>query len=67
MVYLNKVFVDLAVGAPYNEGAVYIFLGCAEGIKSSPSQVLWSPNPVNMFGVSISRGSDIDNNGYFGN
>uniref|UniRef100_A0A182ME73 Integrin alpha second immunoglobulin-like domain-containing protein n=1 Tax=Anopheles culicifacies TaxID=139723 RepID=A0A182ME73_9DIPT len=61
---------DLAVGAPFEgNGAVYIFLGSADGLQSKPSQRLTPPpnellTPQPMFGFALSRGSDIDANGY---
>lgn len=66
---------DIAIGAPFeNDGAVYIFHGrqLFEGKLEStrPSQKLTpSKNDVTtpknfMFGHSISRGVDLDNNGY---
>ncbi|KFB36449.1 AGAP004303-PA-like protein [Anopheles sinensis] len=61
---------DIAIGAPFEEnGAVYVFLGTADGLQSKPSQRLTPPanellTPQPMFGHAISRGSDIDANGY---
>ena len=63
---------DLAVGAPYEaggSGAVYIYRGSATGLLTTASQKLVakdvSPN-LKGFGISISRGTDIDGNGYAG-
>ncbi|XP_035895346.1 integrin alpha-PS3-like [Anopheles stephensi] len=61
---------DIAVGAPYEgNGAVYIFLGSPDGLQAKPSQKLTPPpnellSPQPMFGFALSRGSDIDANGY---
>uniref|UniRef100_A0A182NA97 Uncharacterized protein n=1 Tax=Anopheles dirus TaxID=7168 RepID=A0A182NA97_9DIPT len=61
---------DIAVGAPFEDnGAVYIFLGSVNGLQSKPSQRLTAPpnellSPQSMFGFALSRGSDIDSNGY---
>ncbi|XP_061500980.1 integrin alpha-PS3 [Anopheles gambiae] len=61
---------DIAVGAPFEgNGAVYIFLGSVDGLQSKPSQRLTAPanellSPQPMFGFALSRGSDIDANGY---
>ncbi|XP_049542746.1 integrin alpha-PS3-like [Anopheles darlingi] len=61
---------DMAVGAPHEDnGVVYIFLGSVEGIRKIPSQVIKAPSDIKaihqpMFGYSISRGVDIDGNGY---
>uniref|UniRef100_A0A182Q4F5 Integrin alpha second immunoglobulin-like domain-containing protein n=1 Tax=Anopheles farauti TaxID=69004 RepID=A0A182Q4F5_9DIPT len=61
---------DIAVGAPFEgSGAVYIFLGSVDGLQSKPSQRLTAPpnellSPQSMFGFALSRGSDIDSNGY---
>uniref|UniRef100_A0A182PIT2 Integrin alpha second immunoglobulin-like domain-containing protein n=1 Tax=Anopheles epiroticus TaxID=199890 RepID=A0A182PIT2_9DIPT len=63
---------DIAIGAPFEDnGAVYIFLGSANGVQSRPSQRLApslgiqppSTQPY-MFGHALSRGVDIDGNGY---
>uniref|UniRef100_A0A182SV92 Integrin alpha second immunoglobulin-like domain-containing protein n=1 Tax=Anopheles maculatus TaxID=74869 RepID=A0A182SV92_9DIPT len=64
---------DIAIGAPFeDDGAVYIFLGSANGIQTRPSQRLvpsstqlqkLSRQP-HMFGHALSRGVDIDGNGY---
>ncbi|XP_052863834.1 integrin alpha-PS3-like [Anopheles cruzii] len=62
---------DIAVGAPFEgNGVVYIFLGSVDGLQSKASQRLTAPTnelawPGNaMFGHAISRGTDIDRNGY---
>uniref|UniRef100_A0A182U096 Uncharacterized protein n=1 Tax=Anopheles melas TaxID=34690 RepID=A0A182U096_9DIPT len=64
---------DIAIGAPFEEaGAVYIFLGSANGVPSRPSQrlvpsaaLLRTPSrQPYMFGHALSRGIDIDGNGY---
>ncbi|XP_050072975.1 integrin alpha-PS3-like [Anopheles maculipalpis] len=64
---------DIAIGAPFEEdGTVYIFLGSANGVQSRPSQrlvpslsQLQKPSyQPHMFGHSLSRGVDIDGNGY---
>ncbi|KAJ6640903.1 Integrin alpha-PS3 [Pseudolycoriella hygida] len=63
---------DIAIGAPYEDnGAVYIYLGSANGIITKPSQKLSAPFNGNvapftphMFGHSLSKGSDIDQNNY---
>uniref|UniRef100_A0A182VY45 Integrin alpha second immunoglobulin-like domain-containing protein n=1 Tax=Anopheles minimus TaxID=112268 RepID=A0A182VY45_9DIPT len=61
---------DIAVGAPFEgNGAVYIFLGSVDGLQSKPSQRLTPPpnellSPQPMFGFALSRGSDIDGNGF---
>ncbi|XP_002040109.2 integrin alpha-PS5 [Drosophila sechellia] len=62
---------DLAVGAPFaGNGAVFIFLGSEHGLGDEPSQRLDAPSrepgPYGdyMFGHALSRGSDIDGNGF---
>ncbi|XP_039480877.1 integrin alpha-PS5 [Drosophila santomea] len=62
---------DLAVGAPFEgNGAVFIFLGSEHGLPDQPSQrldaPLREPGPygAHMFGHGLSRGSDIDGNGF---
>ncbi|XP_043645063.1 integrin alpha-PS5-like [Drosophila teissieri] len=62
---------DLAVAAPFEgNGAVFIFLGSQHGLPDQPSQRLDAPlrEPcpygAHMFGHGLSRGSDIDGNGF---
>ncbi|XP_058838521.1 integrin alpha-PS3 [Topomyia yanbarensis] len=63
---------DIAIGAPFEEnGAVYIYLGSPSGLRTKPSQKLvppenglMDPTTQPMFGHAISRGVDIDANGY---
>uniref|UniRef100_A0A0P4W2E3 Uncharacterized protein n=2 Tax=Scylla olivacea TaxID=85551 RepID=A0A0P4W2E3_SCYOL len=61
-------FEDIVVGAPFEgTGAVYIFLGSQSGLKDRWSQRLSPENFTPFlkgFGMSVSRGVDIDNNGY---
>lgn len=71
----NDGFKDLAVGAPFEgQGAVYIFSGGPDGLRSTPVQKIsnavpegeTAPAEQSMFGLSISRGVDIDGNVYNG-
>jgi len=62
---------DLAVGAPYEgQGAVYIFHGGPEGLRSEPSQRIYAGQlpstvqPLRTFGHTLSAGVDMDLNGY---
>lgn len=62
---------DIAISAPFEgNGVVYIHLGGPNGISSEPSQRIKAPPNVfeytkaPMFGHSISKGVDIDFNGY---
>ncbi len=62
---------DIAVSAPFeDDGVVYIFHGSANGLSTKPSQKLKAPQVdihkygSAMFGHGISRGVDIDNNGF---
>jgi len=67
-------FNDIAISAPFEgNGAVYIHLGSENGISQKPSQRLQAPselvNPYDQFATSwfghgVSRGVDIDHNGY---
>lgn len=66
-------YADLAVGAPYESGggAIYIYLGSADGIVKDPSQVIHPrdlPNEikdkVTTLGYSLYGGMDLDTNGY---
>lgn len=68
-------FKDLAVGAPFeNDGAVYIFSGSPDGLRIKETQRIANSAPndkandgeLSMFGMSISRGVDMDGNGYNG-
>jgi len=68
-----KYLLDLAVGAPYDgpkgKGAVYIFQGSFEGIRSKESQVCYAESigsHLSAFGYSLSGGNDLDQNGYPG-
>ncbi|CAG0915435.1 unnamed protein product, partial [Notodromas monacha] len=61
-------FDDLAVGAPYEDGvgAVYLYLGSRNGFRSSPQIIRASvlSDQLRGFGISISRGVDMDHNSY---
>lgn len=62
----------MAVGAPYEAGgagAVFIYRGYAGGVLTTYSQKIWARDiDLNLrgFGISISRGADVDKNGYAG-
>ncbi|KAH8348438.1 hypothetical protein KR084_007423 [Drosophila pseudotakahashii] len=62
---------DVAVGAPFaGNGSVFIYLGSEHGLREQPSQRLDAPAQqpskygAHMFGHGLSRGSDIDGNGF---
>lgn len=66
-------FNDLAISAPFEgNGAIYIYYGNAQGISQKPSQKIEAPSNIAqsmdkrsaMFGFSISRGVDTDDNGF---
>lgn len=63
---------DVAISAPYEQaGAVYIYLGNADGITEKYSQKIqpetFIPQTgIRGFGVSISKGVDVDGNSYNG-
>lgn len=64
-------FTDIAVGAPFaGNGSVFIYLGGEQGLRDQHSQRLDSPQNqaskygTHMFGHGLSRGSDIDANGF---
>ncbi|KAF2351324.1 Integrin alpha-2 [Trinorchestia longiramus] len=62
-------FLDVAIGAPYEDrGAIYIYLGSADGLVVEPSQIIRAsnlPGPTyDAFGYALSGGLDMDNNGY---
>jgi hypothetical protein len=61
---------DIAVGAPYEgNGVVYIYHGNVDGIKHKAAQVLQAEDidvRIKGFGISLSKGVDIDGNQYNG-
>ncbi|KAK3870179.1 hypothetical protein Pcinc_024566 [Petrolisthes cinctipes] len=62
-------FNDLAVGAPYEDGGgvVYIYRGSETGLVVAPSQTISASDmgsALRGFGSAISRGTDVDGNGY---
>ncbi|KAH8291423.1 hypothetical protein KR054_011554 [Drosophila jambulina] len=64
-------FNDVAVGAPFaGNGSVFIYLGSERGLRDKHSQQLDAPSQqaskygTHMFGHGLSRGSDIDGNGF---
>lgn len=67
-------FNDIAISAPFEgNGVVYIHLGGPDGVSAKPSQRIEAPSELpspyddvksSMFGHGISRGVDIDSNGY---
>ncbi|CAN7996380.1 unnamed protein product [Ixodes hexagonus] len=60
---------DVAIGSPYEHGygAVYIYNGGKDGLKTTPAQIIegrsTKGNP-HGFGISISKAMDIDGNNY---
>lgn len=59
------------MGAPYEDGGgvVYIYRGSATGLVVTPSQIISASDMggnLRGFGSAISRGTDVDNNGYIG-
>ncbi|XP_023711534.1 integrin alpha-9 isoform X2 [Cryptotermes secundus] len=59
---------DIAVGAPYEgNGVVYIYHGSVDGIKYEPAQIIQAENidpQIKGFGISLSKGADVDGNHY---
>lgn len=63
---------DIAVGAPFaGNGSVFVYLGGERGLRDhhsqrldSPKEFIQSPYGSHMFGHGISKGSDIDANGF---
>ncbi|KAM6957804.1 integrin alpha-IIb [Aplochiton taeniatus] len=59
---------DVVVGSPWagKGGQVSVYLGNADGLSATPSQVINSPSPSNRaaFGFSLRGGTDVDGNGY---
>ncbi|RXN07151.1 integrin alpha-6-like protein [Labeo rohita] len=61
-------FEDIAVGAPYADsgfGSVYIYHGSADGINTTPAQILeGKQHNIKMFGYSLAGNMDLDHNSY---
>ncbi|XP_052461650.1 integrin alpha-6 isoform X1 [Carassius gibelio] len=61
-------FEDIAVGAPYADsgfGSVYIYHGSADGINTTPAQILQGKqHNIKMFGYSLAGNMDLDQNSY---
>ncbi|XP_067631871.1 integrin alpha-PS3 isoform X2 [Eurosta solidaginis] len=64
-------FNDIAVGAPFaDNGTVFVYLGNSDGLREQYSQRLNSPTSfmskygAHMFGHGLSKGVDIDKNGF---
>ncbi|XP_047457981.1 integrin alpha-6 isoform X2 [Mugil cephalus] len=61
-------YADIAVGAPHDDdgaGKVYIYHGSAEGIQTSPAQILsGKDHNVRFFGYSLAGNLDLDDNSY---
>ncbi|XP_018540308.1 integrin alpha-6 isoform X1 [Lates calcarifer] len=59
---------DIAIGAPYDDsgaGKVYIYHGSAQGINTSPAQVLsGKEHNLRLFGYSLAGNMDLDGNTY---
>ncbi|KAJ0070270.1 hypothetical protein NL108_007591 [Boleophthalmus pectinirostris] len=59
---------DIAVGAPFDDngaGKVYIYHGSAQGINTTPAQVLsGKENNIKFFGYSLAGNMDLDSNSY---
>ncbi|CAL1582328.1 unnamed protein product [Knipowitschia caucasica] len=59
---------DIAVGAPFDDngaGKVYIYHGSAQGINSTPAQVLsGKKHNIKFFGYSLAGNMDLDSNSY---
>ncbi|XP_071330763.1 integrin alpha-6 isoform X2 [Trachinotus anak] len=59
---------DIAIGAPYDDsgaGKVYIYHGSAQGINTSPAQILsGKEHNLQFFGYSLAGNMDLDSNSY---
>uniref|UniRef100_A0A8C6UDH7 Integrin, alpha 6a n=1 Tax=Neogobius melanostomus TaxID=47308 RepID=A0A8C6UDH7_9GOBI len=59
---------DIAVGAPFDDGGagkVYIYHGSAQGINTTPAQVLsGKEHNITFFGYSLAGNMDLDANSY---
>jgi hypothetical protein len=67
---LDHFFADIAVGAPYEgNGVVYIYHGSVDGLKHEPAQIIRAEDidqRIKGFGISLSKGVDVDGNHYNG-
>ncbi|GGM98165.1 hypothetical protein GCM10010967_34980 [Dyadobacter beijingensis] len=61
---------DIAIGAPFydkgqsDEGAVFVYLGSAKGIKPNPVAILESNQFEAQMGIAVGLAGDIDGNGF---
>uniref|UniRef100_A0A3B4FHA9 Integrin subunit alpha 6 n=1 Tax=Pundamilia nyererei TaxID=303518 RepID=A0A3B4FHA9_9CICH len=59
---------DIAIGAPQEDsgtGKVYIYHGSAQGIKTTPAQILsGKDHNIRFFGYSLAGNMDLDGNSY---
>ncbi|KAL6100817.1 itga6 [Pungitius sinensis] len=59
---------DIAIGAPYADGGagkVFIYHGSAQGIQTSPAQILsGKAHNTRLFGYSLAGNMDLDSNSY---
>uniref|UniRef100_A0A6Q2ZQ93 Integrin alpha-2 domain-containing protein n=1 Tax=Esox lucius TaxID=8010 RepID=A0A6Q2ZQ93_ESOLU len=57
---------DIAVGAPYTKegGKVFIYHGSADGLITTPTQVLSGSAGTKLFGYSLAGNMDLDMNSY---
>ncbi|KAM8856284.1 integrin alpha-6 isoform 1-T1 [Spinachia spinachia] len=59
---------DIAIGAPYDDGGagrVFIYHGSAQGIQTSPAQILsGKTHNTRLFGYSLAGNMDLDSNSY---
>jgi hypothetical protein len=61
---------DVIVGAPYldngqtDEGRVYVYLGSASGLSSTPAWTVESNQASAIFGISVSTAGDVNGDGF---
>lgn len=55
---------DIALGAPFGDSAVHLFLGSGDGLAASADSVLTGAAPRSMFGHALGAAGDVNNDGY---
>jgi hypothetical protein len=56
-------FADVAISAP-NASTVYVFLGSASGLATSPSTIVPAPPGTTSFGTAVAAAGDVNGDGF---